>query len=296
LKILRTPDNRFSNLLDYPFKPNYIQLGDIRIHYVDEGESSEEVVLLIHGEPTWSYLYRKMVPIVSESGYRVIVPDLVGFGKSDKPINQEDYTYEKHVGWISSFIESLDLKNINLFCQDWGGLIGLRIVSEQGYRFNRIIASNTSLPTGDFKVPKAFFNWQKFSQDTPVFNASKIVKSSCVNKISNEVQKAYDAPFPDETYKAGARRFPMLVPTSPNDPSSQPNREAWEKLKNWHKPFLTAFSDSDPITKGGDILFQKLIPGCKGISHKTIVGAGHFLQEDKGPELAQLIVDFIDNY
>ena len=296
MKILRTPDNRFSNLLDYPFKPNYIQLGDIRIHYVDEGESSEEVVLLIHGEPTWSYLYRKMVPIVSESGYRVIVPDLVGFGKSDKPINQEDYTYEKHVGWISSFIESLDLKNINLFCQDWGGLIGLRIVSEQGYRFNRIIASNTSLPTGDFKVPKAFVNWQKFSQDTPVFNASKIVKSSCVNKISNEVQKAYDAPFPDETYKAGARRFPMLVPTSPNDPSSQPNREAWEKLKNWHKPFLTAFSDSDPITKGGDILFQKLIPGCKGISHKTIVGAGHFLQEDKGPELAQLIVDFIDNY
>ena len=296
MKILRTPDNRFSNLLDYPFKPNYIQLGDIRIHYVDEGESSEEVVLLIHGEPTWSYLYRKMVPIVSESGYRVIVPDLVGFGKSDKPINQEDYTYEKHVGWISSFIESLDLKNINLFCQDWGGLIGLRIVSEQGYRFNRIIASNTSLPTGDFKVPKAFFNWQKFSQDTPVFNASKIVKSSCVNKISNEVQKAYDAPFPDETYKAGARRVPMLVPTSPNDPSSQPNREAWEKLKNWHKPFLTAFSDSDPITKGGDILFQKLIPGCKGISHKTIVGAGHFLQEDKGPELAQLIVDFIDNY
>ena len=296
MKILRTPDNRFSKLLDYPFKPNYIQLGDIRIHYVDEGESSEEVVLLIHGEPTWSYLYRKMVPIVSESGYRVIVPDLVGFGKSDKPINQEDYTYEKHVGWISSFIESLDLTNINLFCQDWGGLIGLRIVSEQGYRFNRIIASNTSLPTGDFKVPKAFFNWQKFSQDTPVFNASKIVKSSCVNKISNEVQKAYDAPFPDETYKAGARRFPMLVPTSPNDPSSQPNREAWEKLKNWHKPFLTAFSDSDPITKGGDILFQKLIPGCKGISHKTIVGAGHFLQEDKGPELAQLIVDFIDNY
>jgi len=296
LKILRTPDNRFSNLLDYPFKPNYIQLGDIRIHYLDEGESSKEVVLLIHGEPTWSYLYRKMVPIVSESGYRVIVPDLVGFGKSDKPINQEDYTYEKHVGWISSFIESLDLTNINLFCQDWGGLIGLRIVSEQGYRFNRIIASNTSLPTGDFKVPKAFFNWQKFSQDTPVFNASKIVKSSCVNKISNEVQKAYDAPFPDETYKAGARRFPMLVPTSPNDPSSQPNREAWEKLKNWHKPFLTAFSDSDPITKGGDILFQKLIPGCKGISHKTIVGAGHFLQEDKGPELAQLIVDFIDNY
>lgn len=296
MKILRTPDNRFLNLLDYPFKPNYIQLGDIRIHYVDEGESSEEVVLLIHGEPTWSYLYRKMVPIVSESGYRVIVPDLVGFGKSDKPINQEDYTYEKHVGWISSFVESLDLTNINLFCQDWGGLIGLRIVSEQGYRFNRIIASNTSLPTGDFKVPKAFFNWQKFSQDTPVFNASKIVKSSCVNKISNEVQKAYDAPFPDETYKAGARRFPMLVPTSPNDPSSQPNREAWEKLKNWHKPFLTAFSDSDPITKGGDILFQKLIPGCKGISHKTIVGAGHFLQEDKGPELAQLIVDFIDNY
>ncbi|MEC9274668.1 MAG: haloalkane dehalogenase [Candidatus Neomarinimicrobiota bacterium] len=296
MRILRTPDERFANLLDYPFKSNYIQHENIRIHYVDEGESNEEVVLLIHGEPSWSYLYRKMIPIIAESGYRVIVPDLVGFGMSDKPINQEDYTYEKHVEWITSFIENLDLMHITLFCQDWGGLIGLRIASEQEYRFKRIIASNTSLPTGDYRVPEAFVNWQNYSQSTPVFNVGKIIKSSCVNGISQEVQQAYDAPFPDEDYKAGARRFPMLVPTKPDDPSSEPNREAWEKLKHWEKPFLTAFSDSDPITTGGDRLFQKLIPGCKGMPHKTIVGAGHFLQEDKGPELGQMIVDFINNY
>ncbi len=296
MKILRTPDERFSNLQDYPFKSNYIHHENIRIHYVDEGESNEEVVLLIHGEPSWSYLYRKMIPIIAESGYRVIVPDLVGFGMSDKPINQEDYTYEKHVEGITSFIESLDLMDITLFCQDWGGLIGLRIASEQEYRFKRIIASNTSLPTGDYRVPEAFINWQNYSQSTSVFNVGKIIKSSCVNGISQEVQQAYDAPFPDEDYKAGARRFPMLVPTKPDDPSSEPNREAWEKLKHWEKPFLTAFSDSDPITTGGDRLFQKLIPGCKGMPHKTIVGAGHFLQEDKGPELGQMIVDFINNY
>ena len=296
MKVLRTPDKRFANLLDYPFKPNYTQHENIRIHYVDEGNSEEEVVLLVHGEPSWSYLYRKMIPIISDFGYRVIAPDLVGFGKSDKLINQEDYTYKKHVEWITKFIENLELMNITLFCQDWGGLIGLRIVTEQAYRFKRIIASNTFLPTGDYNAPDAFLSWQQFSQNIPVFNVSKIIESGCANKINDEIRAAYDAPFPDESYKAAARRFPMIVPTKPNDPASQSNREAWEKLKQWKKPFLTAFSDSDPITAGGDKIFHKLIPGCKGMPHKTIINAGHFLQEDKGPELGQMIVDFIDNY
>ena len=296
MKVLRTPDKRFANLLDYSFKPNYTQHKNIRIHYVDEGKSEEEVVLLVHGEPSWSYLYRKMIPIISDFGYRVIAPDLVGFGKSDKLINQEDYTYKKHVEWMTKFIENLELMNITLFCQDWGGLIGLRIVTEQAHRFKRIIASNTFLPTGDYNAPDAFLSWQQFSQNTPVFNVSKIIESGCVNKINDEIRAAYDAPFPDESYKAAARRFPMIVPIKPNDPASQANREAWEKLKQWKKPFLTAFSDSDSITAGGDKIFHKLIPGCKGMPHKTIINAGHFLQEDKGPELGQMIVDFIDNY
>ncbi len=237
-----------------------------------------------------------MIPILLDNGYRVIAPDLVGFGKSDKLINQEDYTYKKHVDWITIFIEKLELMNITLFCQDWGGLIGLRIAAEQEDRFKRIIASNTFLPTGDYKASNAFLKWQEFSQITPVFNVSKIIASGCVSKLSEEVQKAYDAPFPNENYKSAARRFPMIVPTAQNDPASKANRKAWEKLKQWQKPFLTAFSDSDPITKGGDSIFQKLIPGCNGMPHKTIQSAGHFLQEDSGPELAQMIVDFIDKY
>ena len=296
MKVLRTPDKRFANLLDYPFKPNYTQYKDIRIHYVDEGSSDNEVVLLIHGEPSWSYLYRNMIPVIADSGYRVIAPDIIGFGKSDKLINQEDYTYMSHVQWMTSFIENLQLMNITLFCQDWGGLIGLRIATEQSYRFKRIIASNTFLPTGDYKAPDAFLNWQQFSQNTPEFNVAKIIEAGCVNKIDQEVKLAYNAPFPDETYKAGARRFPMIVPIRPNDPSSNANRKAWEKLKEWKNPFLTAFSDSDPITAGGDKLFQKLIPGCNGMPHRTILEGGHFLQEDKGPDLAQIIVDFVDNY
>ena len=201
MNVLRTPDERFKNLLDYPFSPNYTKCENVRIHYIDEGESVEEVILLIHGEPSWSYLYRQMIPILSDNGYRVIAPDLVGFGKSDKLINQEDYTYNKHVDWITKFIENLELMNITLFCQDWGGLIGLRIAAEQEYRFKRIIASNTFLPTGDYKASDAFLKWQEFSQITPVFNVSKIIASGCVSKLSEEVQKGYDAPFPNENYK-----------------------------------------------------------------------------------------------
>ena len=295
MEILRTPDDRFADLADYPYDPNYLMCGELRIHYVDQGNSDDETVLMLHGEPSWSYLYRKMIPIIANAGHRVIVPDLVGFGKSDKLANQEDYTYQRHVDWMADLVLKLDLKNITLFCQDWGGLIGLRIAAEHEDRFKRILAANTFLPTGDYRSPDAFIEWQQFSQKTPVFKVGEIITSACVSDLSDDIRKAYDAPFPGEEYKAGARRFPMLVPIKPDDPASGHNRKAWEVLKKWDKPFLTAFSDSDPITRGGDAYFHKLIPGTKGQAHTTIVGAGHFLQEDKGEELAELTLDFINN-
>jgi len=295
MEILRTPGDRFADLADYPYDPNYLMCGELRIHYVDQGNSDDETVLMLHGEPSWSYLYRKMIPIIANAGHRVIVPDLVGFGKSDKLANQEDYTYQRHVDWMADLVLKLDLKNITLFCQDWGGLIGLRIAAEHEDRFKRILAANTFLPTGDYRSPDAFIEWQQFSQKTPVFKVGEIITSACVSDLSDDIRKAYDAPFPGEEYKAGARRFPMLVPIKPDDPASGPNRKAWEVLKKWDKPFLTAFSDSDPITRGGDAYFHKLIPGTKGQAHRTIIGAGHFLQEDKGEELAELTVDFINN-
>jgi len=237
MEILRTPDDRFADLADYPYDPNYLTCGELRIHYVDQGHSDNETVLMLHGEPSWSYLYRKMIPIIANAGYRVIVPDLVGFGKSDKPANQEDYTYQRHVDWMVDLVLKLDLRNITLFCQDWGGLIGLRIAAEHEDRFKRILAANTFLPTGDYRSPDAFIQWQQFSQKTPVFKVGEIIASACVSDISGDIRKAYDAPFPDEEYKAGARRFPMLVPVKPDDPASSPNRKAWEVLKNWDSLF-----------------------------------------------------------
>jgi haloalkane dehalogenase len=221
------------------------------------------------------------------------VPDLVGFGRSDKPIQREDYTYQRHVDWMTGFLETLDLKRITLVGQDWGGLIGLRLATEHEEWFARIVAANTGLPTGDTSMGEAFLRWQQYSQTTPEFNAGRIVKGGCVTELSSEVIAAYNAPFPDDRYKAGARQFPLLVPTAPDDPATVPNRKAWEVLARWEKPFLTAFSDSDAITRGADRLFQQVIPGAKGQPHTTIVGAGHFLQEDKGEELARVVIEFM---
>ncbi len=293
MDILRTPDERFVNLPNYPFAPHYSEIDGLRIHYVDEGPRDAEPVLMLHGEPSWSYLYRKMIPIIVVAGYRAVVPDLVGFGRSDKPAQRQDYTYQRHIDWMRSVIEALNLQRITLVCQDWGGLIGLRLAAEHEGRFARIVAANTFLPTGDIPPGKAFLHWQRFSQETPVFHAGGIVKGACVSELPPEVIAAYDAPFPDEAYKAGARQFPLLVPTSPDDPASVPNRKAWEVLRRWEKPFLTVFSDSDPITRGGDTFFQQAVPGTKGQPHTTLVGAGHFLQEDKGPEMAEVIVGFM---
>lgn len=296
MKVLRTPDERFANLAEFPFAPHWLNVGRdpaMRVHFVDEGPRDGAPVLLLHGEPSWSFLYRKMIPILAKAGHRVVAPDLVGFGKSDKPAAREDYTYQRHVDWMTEFLLETRLTHVTLFCQDWGGLIGLRLVAEHPNRFARVVAANTGLPTGDQKPSEAFFAWQKFSQTVPEFPTSSIIKSGCVSPLPPEALAAYDAPFPDETYKAGARQFPLLVPSSPDNPAAGPNKAAWEKLATFTKPFLTAFSDSDPVTRGAERPMHKLIPGAKGQPHVTIAGGGHFLQEDKGEELAKVILEFV---
>ncbi|MHA1727995.1 MAG: haloalkane dehalogenase [Promethearchaeota archaeon] len=297
MKLLRTPDERFKNLLDYPFKPNYAEIDEdgtsIRIHYVDEGTKDAEPVLLMHGEPSWSYLYRHMIPLIVDAGYRVIAPDLVGFGKSDKPIEIGDHTYRRHVKWITQLIEGLDLKKITMFCQDWGSLIGLRVASENSERFNRIVLSNGGIPTGAEKMSEAFMNWRKISRTVDPWPVGRFIQGGTVSKLSDDVIAGYEAPFPDETYKAGARILPSLVPISNDDPEYEANTRATEVFKNWKKPFLTAFSDSDPVTKGGGRFFQEHVPGAKEQKHTTVKKAAHFVQEDKGPECAEIIIEFI---
>jgi len=298
MKILRTPDERFANLPGYSFQPHYLNVpdgegGSLGVHYVDEGPSTARPVLLLHGEPSWSYLYRKMIPIIAGAGHRAVAPDLVGFGRSDKPAERGDYTFQRHVDWMTSFVEHLDLQEITLFGHDWGSLIGLRMVAEQPDRFARFVIGNGGLPAGDAPANEAFMRWQKFSQTSPTFDIGRIVQGATVTTLDDDVVAAYDAPFPDDSYKAGARIFPSLVPTTPDDPAAEANRRAWEVLQKWEKPFLTTFSDSDPVTKGGERPLQARIPGARGQPHTTITGAGHFLQEDKGEELAHVIVDFI---
>ncbi len=296
MKVLKTPITQFENLEGYPFSPNYKTVGDgLEMHYLDEGNPEGEIVLLLHGEPSWSYLYRKMIPLFVESGYRTIVPDLIGFGKSDKLDDRNDYSYAGHLRWLTSLVEQLDLKNITLFCQDWGGLLGLRMVAQDPDRFSRVVASNTFLPSGERPMPQAFEMWKNFSQTVPVFKCGKTVQMATVSTLSDAVVAAYDAPYPDETYKEGARIFPALVPTQPDEEESINNREAWKVLLQWKKPFLTLFGDSDPITKGGDRVFQKLIPGTKDQPHEIIKDAGHFIQEDKGEEVAKKVIAFMKN-
>ncbi len=293
MKILRTPDERFLNLPGYAFEPHYTDVGDVRMHYLDEGGADADPVLLLHGEPSWSYLYRTMIPPIVEGGLRAIAPDLIGFGRSDKPSTQDDYSYEKHVAWMKQFIEHLNLRNITLVCQDWGSLIGLRLAAENEDRFDRIVLANGGLPTGEGKIPTLFKIWRAFARFSPWFPIGRIVQSGTVSELSPDIVAAYDAPFPDSTYKAGSRAFPKLVPTSPDDPAAPANRRAWEVFRNWQKPFLTAFSNRDPITRGFDKAFVERVPGAKGQPHTTIRDAGHFLQEEKGPELASVVIDFI---
>lgn len=294
MDVLRTPDDRFADLPDFPFAPHYVEVDGLRVHHLDEGPADAPVVLLLHGEPSWSYLYRWMIPVLVDAGLRAVAIDLVGFGRSDKPATREDYTYQSHVDWTWGAIEAIGLTDITLVCQDWGGLIGLRLVGEHSERFARVVAANTTLPTGDQHPGEAFLAWQRFSQETQEFPVGNIINGGCVSDLTPEVIAAYDAPFPDDTYKAGARQFPTLVPTSPNDPAAAPNRAAWAGLQRFDRPFLCAFSDADPITRGADAPLRKLIPGAAGQAHVTIAGGGHFLQEDKGRELAAVVVDFVN--
>lgn len=298
MKILRTPDARFADLPDFPFAPHYVEIpsgdgGTLRMHTVDEGPREADPVLLLHGEPSWSYLYRKMIPGIVAAGHRAVAPDLVGFGRSDKPAERSDYTYQRHVDWLRAFVDALDVGRITLFCQDWGGLLGLRLVAEHPERFSRVVAANTFLPTGDTPIGPAFLAWREFSQKVPELPIGRILQSGTVNELPPEVVAAYDAPFPDETYKAGARQFPLLVPIASDDPAANANRAAWQRLERFEKPFLTAFSDADPVTKGGNLRLRERIPGARGQQHVTIAGGGHFLQEDCGEQLVRVVVQFI---
>ncbi len=298
MKVLRTPEERFNNLPDFPYQPHYLEVpdgegGTLRVHYLDEGPRDGQTVVLMHGEPSWSFLYRKMIPVLAAAGYRCIAPDLVGFGRSDKPAAKSDYTYARHVGWMKVLlIDGLNIQGATLFGQDWGGLIGMRVLTENIAHFKRLVVGNTGLPTGEGKPSDAFMAWQRFSQESPAFKIGNIVSNGTANRLPPEVVAAYDAPFPDESYKEGARIFPSLVPTRPDDPASEANRKAWEVLRAWKGPVLCTFSDKDAVTAGGFAPFMRL-PGAQGQAHTTITDAGHFLQEDKGPELAGAIVKFI---
>ncbi len=293
MEFLRTPAEHFANLPGYDFAPHYVELDGLRMHYVDEGPPDAAPVLLLHGEPSWCYLYRKMIPILTAAGQRAIAPDLIGFGRSDKLPRREQYSYQLHVDFVTAFVKALDLQNVTLFGQDWGGLLGLRVAAENEARFARIVVANTGLPTGDQPMTEGFMRWREYSQTVENFHVGGIIKGGCLTELAPEVIAAYNAPFPDDTYKAAARQFPLLVPISPDDPAATANRAAWEVLRRWQKPLLTAFSDGDAVTRGGERVFQKLVPGAQGQPHVTITGAGHFLQEDKGEELAQVVADFI---
>jgi len=294
MSIIRTPEERFDNLPGFPFEPNYIEVGGVRVHYVDEG-AGDELVLCLHGEPSWSYLYRKMIPILAEAG-RVVAPDFVGFGRSDKYTEVDEYTYEMHRDTLIGFIEGLGLRNITVVVQDWGGLIGLRVATMIPERFARLVIMNTGLPTGEENTPEAFMQWRNFVESTPDLPVGMIIKGATVTgkDLPAEVVAAYEAPFPGSEYKAGARAWPLMVPISPDAPAVPELKKARDGLAKWDKPALVMFSDQDPITRGGDKAFREKIPTAKDQPEIVIEGGGHFLQEDKGEEIASHIRDFMD--
>jgi haloalkane dehalogenase len=331
MDFVRTPEENFANLLDYPFAPNYVDVddgqgGSLRMHYVEEGpaEKDGEIILCLHGQPSWSYLYRKMIPLLVNAGYRVVAPDLIGFGKSDKPTDRADYTYANHVRWLKGFIEALDLRDVTLIGQDWGSLIGLRLVAENSDRFARVVLANGGLPDGqgipDEMAPKLkamladtpalpieemfvklsgpmedrppFMYWVSYCDAHPDFHPAHVMKTA-LNHCSEEEYRAWAAPFPTQEYMQGARQFPSLVPIIPDNPAIPANRAAWAFYERFDKPFLTAFSDSDPVTKGGEQRFIDNVPGAKGQSHTIIKGGGHFLQDDVGQELAAVVIEFM---
>jgi haloalkane dehalogenase len=299
VRLLRTPEDRFENLPDFPYEPQYVELADphgglIRVGYVEAGPADGPVVLLLHGEPSWSYLYRKMLPVLADAGLRAIAPDLVGFGRSDKPGDIADHTYARHVAWMRGFaFDALGLSDVTLFGQDWGGLIGLRLVAENPSRFAGVVAANTGLPTGDQDMPAVWHKFREAIEKAQILDIGRSVQAGCRTTLPDDVRAAYDAPFPNEMYKAGPRAMPGLVPFRPDDPASEANRAAWKTLTSSDLPFLVAFSDGDPITGAMGPILQRSMPGAAGRSHPVIAGAGHFLQEDAGEELASHVVRFV---
>ncbi len=297
MQVLRTPDEAFADLVDYPFAPHFSEVADgdggsLRVHHVDEGPRDGAVVVLLHGEPSWSYLYRHVIPPLVAAGHRVVAPDLVGFGRSDKPTEQSDYTYARHVEWMRELLfDHLDLTDVTLFAQDWGGLVGLRLVGEHPDRFARVVVGNTGLPTGEQQLSEALQWWREYSRTCEVFATSQIINGATTRDLSPAEQAAYDAPFPDASYQAGARIFPSLIPVAPDDPGGPENRAAWASLATFERPLLCAYSDQDPMTGGADKPFRTLVPGAQGQPHRTIEGAGHFLQEDAPDQVAQAILD-----
>lgn len=303
MESLETPEERFRNLKGYPFAPHHhtIEPDGLRMHYVDEGPRDAAPVLMLHGEPSWSYLYRFMIPPCAAAGHRVLAPDLIGFGRSSKPTRRDDYSYARHCDWLRAFIEALDLRDITLFCQDWGSLLGLRLAAEMEDRFARVMVGNGGLPDG--KPPggaglrslpnvAAFLAWRTFARFSPRLPVARILQFGTARELDADELRAYDAPFPDDRFKAGARAFPLLVPITPGDPAVPANQRAWEVLERWQKPFLTTFSSGDPITRGMDQALRRRIPGAQGQPHRTVAG-GHFLQEDSGAELAKILVEWI---
>lgn len=303
MRTLRTPDDRFANLPGFPYEPRYADVpsqdgdGDLRMAYVEAGPSDGPVVLCLHGEPSWSFLYRDVIRVLAEAGHRVIAPDLIGFGRSDKPADIADHTYARHIAWTRALVlDVLDLRDITLVGQDWGGLIGLRLVTAHPERFARVVTANTGLPTGDFPMPDSWLKFRASVRTAPEMDIARYIQGGCRTTLPDDVRAAYDAPFPDETYKAGPRAMPGLVPADPDDPEAQPNRDAWDILRTYEKPFLVAFSDQDPITRAMDPLFKQLIPGAHAVAHPTIEGAGHFLQEDAGESLGNAIAAFLKEH
>lgn len=295
MQILRTPDSCFANLPDFAYTPRYLDLpgsDGLRMAWIEEGPADGPIALLLHGEPTWGYLYRKMIPVLVARGIRVIVPDLIGFGRSDKPAGMGDYSYAKHVQWLTAFVHARKMTNISLFCQDWGSLLGLRLVAENPQLFARTMVSNGFLPTGDRGANRAFLLWQAFARFSPFFPIGRIVNSGCVQKLSDAEIAAYDAPYPSDRFKAGARAFPRLVPIRKDDPASEANRRAWAFFEQSTLPFLCVFGRNDPILGRADKPLIEAFAGCKEQAHERIWG-GHFIQEDRGAYLAGRLADFI---
>lgn len=322
----RTPDECFAQLEDYAYAPHYLNVddcegGELRIHYLDEGPADADVVLLMHGQPAWSYLYRHMIPLLLQAGFRVVAPDLIGFGRSDKPTREDDYTYARHVSWMSEWLTTLDLKQVTVFFQDWGSLIGLRMVTAFPERFSQVVLANGGMPTG--MVPKeytqplkeayktlpivqahelgarfqdtsgvpGFLYWRKFCAQSPDFEIGQLMALTSDVPLSANAEAAYRAPFPDQSYMAGARRFPSLVPVFHDEPEVEENKAAWEVLRKFDKPFMLAFSDNDPVTAGSDRKFLDEVPGCQGVAHRTVENAGHFLQQDQPELCVQALLD-----